>query len=145
MMAKDQGSEIQRPGFPEEAREAGHDAEPTPARAAKDVGVRRAAARAVAGLKPSPKRGHEASQAAVDAAFLVKGFGIPPGQSAKLVSDSKASQRATANEARQLLSEDDPLRDVPVPKEPASDLTTDTDEERLKPVLHQPARSVSKL
>jgi hypothetical protein len=84
-------------------------------------------------------------QAAVNAAFLVKGFGIPPGESAKLVSDGKASQSATEDKARQFLSEDDPLRDVPVPQEPASDLTTDTDEERLKPVLHQPARRVRKV
>ena len=128
--------------FPEEAQPRGHDAELTPAPNAKDIGVRRGAAPANAGAQPSPAPSRRVSQRAVDAAFLVKGFGIPPGKSAALVdSDGNGTGATTESEVRQLLAEDDPLKDVPTPEEPASDLTTDTDEHRLKPVLHtQPNR-----
>ena len=135
----------ERPQFPEEARSSGHDAELTPAAGGKDVGVRRGSAPVDAGSTPSPA-GVQASQGAVDAAFLVKGFGIPPGDSARLVTPGIAGKpNPTEEEARRLLAEDDPLKDVPTPKEPATDLTADTDEERLKPVLHQPNRRASNL
>ena len=131
--------------FPEEAQPAGHDAELTPAPGGKDVGVQRATGPANAGSAASPPPSG-ASQQAVDAAFLVKGFGIPPGKSSKLVGGAGAAgPSATEREARRLLAEDDPLTDVPTPEEPANDLTADTDETRLKPVLHQPNRRSSNL
>ena len=70
-----------------------------------------------------------------DAAFLIKGFGIPPHRAARLLDSSDAA--ATEAEARRLLAADDPLAGVPTPSEPASDRTADSDEERLKPVLHR--------
>jgi len=121
--------------FPEEAQPLGHDAELTPGPKAKDIGVRRAVAPANAGAQPSPASS-PTSQRAVDAAFLAKGFGIPPGKSAALVGPDETGTAATEREVRQLLAEDDPLKDVPTPEEPAADFTTDTDEHRLKPVLH---------
>lgn len=87
---------------------------------------------------PPPAPAQKASQAADDAAFLIKGFGIPPDRAARLVDSSDAA--ATEAEARRLLAADDPLADVPTPDEPASDRTADADEERLKPVLHRPRK-----
>jgi hypothetical protein len=85
--------------------------------------------------RQQPASAQQASQGGVDAAFLVKGFHIPPGKAASLVAGTDAA--ATEGEARRLLSEDDPLETVPTPHEPANDLAADTDEERLKPVLHR--------
>lgn len=138
-MTSQPGPDRKRREFPEEAHESGHDAELSPAAGGKDVGVRRATAPVHAGSTEPLVAGH-ASQAAVDAAFLVKGFGIPPGAASRLVTRPAHSANATEREARRLLAEDDPLRDVPTPKEPATDLTSDTDEERLKPV-HRPSRN----
>lgn len=135
----------ERQGFPEETRTSGHDAQPAPVSAAKDVGVRRAAAQLNSASTPSQTTG-DVSQGAADAAFLVKGFGIPPGKASKLVDgDSPAASNATEAEARRLLADDDPLAGLPTPEEPAADLTVDSDEERLKPVVHQPTRSANSL
>ena len=69
-------------------------------------------------------------QATEDARFLAQQFDIPAPQAEKLTG-------APAEAVRHDTGEEDPLAGVPLPEAPASDVTPDADEERLKPVLHQ--------
>ena len=135
-MAEKKG-DAEQARFPEEQNPSGHDAEParevTPSRIVTEQ------------RKDRDVGGHPASaapQPAVDAAFLSTQFAMSPKQAAKLVSDRSApaeTSHQVERVARGVISEaTDPLKGVPTPREPAQDLTTDVDEERLKPVLHTP-------
>ena len=67
-----------------------------------------------------------------DAVFLHDEFGIAETEAAELVtpdgSDTDAVRLHDQNK--------DPLADVPTPRQPNRDMVEDTDEVRLKPVLH---------
>ena len=69
-------------------------------------------------------------QATEDARFLAQEFDIPAPQAEKLTG-------APSEAIRHDIGAEDPLAVVPLPEAPASDVTPDADEERLKPVLHQ--------
>jgi hypothetical protein len=78
------------------------------------------------------------SGAVTDAEFLADEFGIGEHRAASLVATGR-EQGETAEKlawkVQQARRNDDPLAGLPTPQEPANDLTSDTDEEPLKPVL----------
>lgn len=80
---------------------------------------------------PAPDRRVDSKE---EAAFLQKAFDIPPVEAARLVDapPETAAQLAQTDERRA-----DPLAGDPVPEAPASDVTADSDEEMLKPVLNR--------
>lgn len=72
-----------------------------------------------------------------DAEFLADEFDMPNRKAADLVarpgSDSETIKEKVADRQRA----DDPLEGMPTPREPAVEHEEDTDEVRLKPVLHE--------
>lgn len=60
---------------------------------------------------------------------------MTPRQAGRLVARDGADPDAV-REASEQQAQDDPLDGAPEPESPAREHTTDTDEERLKPVLH---------
>jgi len=70
-----------------------------------------------------------------DATFLETRFGMTPRRASKLVARDGADPDAL-REASERQAQPDPLKDVPQPQSPAREPTADTDEQRLKPVLH---------
>jgi hypothetical protein len=93
-------------------------------------------------VSPSERPGAvlASSDKLADTKFLAKEFHIPEQRAARAVLGEQVPDSVVtdlgAEVHRQLLSED-PLRDVPTPEEPSSDLISDTDEIRLKPVVHK--------
>jgi hypothetical protein len=77
------------------------------------------------------------SEQAVDADFLVEQFGVPTPKAADLVARDGADPADVELAARRIERTRDPLAGVPIPKEPQSELTPDTDEVRLKPVVRK--------
>ena len=73
-----------------------------------------------------------------DAAFLADQFDIPVANAAELVaSSSHGESAAEIQEAtNRRLRDEDALEGVPTPREPAHEHVADSDEVRLKPVLH---------
>ena len=78
----------------------------------------------------------DSKQQIEDGAFLAEEFDIPPRKAAKLVAGGDASGDLGSAIA-QKVSSVDALKGVPAPQS-ADDFTADTDETRLKPVLHTP-------
>jgi hypothetical protein len=71
-----------------------------------------------------------------DAVFLKERFGIAPRKAGDLVARDGADPDEIRAASEQQGAQD-PLGDAPQPAEPASEHTADTDEQRLKPVLHK--------
>jgi len=71
-----------------------------------------------------------------DATFLHDEFDIEENIAVELVSDSPVEADRIAEGVRSHDRRKDALAGVPTPREPAADRVADTDEERLKPVLH---------
>jgi hypothetical protein len=72
-----------------------------------------------------------------DAAFLVEEFEMPPREAAELVKREGEDAGEVEDATHQELKKRDPLKNDPTPQAPASDFTEDSDEERLKPVVHK--------
>jgi hypothetical protein len=72
-----------------------------------------------------------------DTAFLADSFDMTAAEAAALVADRPLDDETTTDLARTVREADDPLADVPTPKEPARDFVADSDEHALKPVLHR--------
>jgi hypothetical protein len=79
----------------------------------------------------------DARQKVEDGTFLAKEFDIAPRKAAKLVSSDAEESETVRDGVQQNLDGEDPLEGVPIP-EGSDDFTADTDETRLKPVLHRP-------
>jgi hypothetical protein len=73
-----------------------------------------------------------------DAAFLVEEFDVTAREAAELVARDDEDADKVKDATYDALKGRDPLRNKPTPEAPASDLTADTDEVRLKPVVHKP-------
>jgi hypothetical protein len=73
-----------------------------------------------------------------DAAFLADQFDVPVAEAAELVaSRGEGQEAAEIQEAtNQRLRDEDALEGLPTPREPAHEHVADSDEVRLKPVLH---------
>ena len=73
-----------------------------------------------------------------DAAFLADQFDIPVANAAELVASSSYEQSAAEIQeaTNRRLRDEDALEGVPTPQEPAHEQVADSDEVRLKPVLH---------
>jgi hypothetical protein len=128
---QDQGN----PEVPEERRAQGHDAKRDPAveTSGFDTPLPNAAP---AGKSDVPR---DDTSKADDARFLVEQFDVPERRAARAVLGETAPDSKVAElgaEVHRHVSGDDPLAGVPTPEEPATDLAGDTDEVRLKPVLH---------
>jgi len=65
-----------------------------------------------------------------------RGLPLPPRKAAKLVAGNDADTDEVAADLMRDQREADALKGKPVPKDSATDLTTDSDEEALKPVVH---------
>jgi hypothetical protein len=95
----------------------------------------------LAGRDCGPRgRAHEqapGSTKAEDAEFLVENFDIPIPTAADLVAGPEIDVIDVELATRKLEASHDPLKGVPVPKEPTSDLVSDNDEVRLKPVIRK--------
>ena len=72
-----------------------------------------------------------------DAAYLVDEFDMTPREAAELVKRDGEDAGRVEDAAQDALKKRDPLKGQPTPKAPASDFTTDADEERLKPVVRE--------
>lgn len=70
-----------------------------------------------------------------DATFLEKRFGLTPRQASGLVARDGADPDAV-REGSEKRARSDPLKHAPVPQSPADEHVADSDEQRLKPVLH---------
>jgi hypothetical protein len=70
-----------------------------------------------------------------DATFLEQRFGMTPRQASELVARDGAHPDEV-REGSERRAQPDPLADAPEPQAPAEEHTADTDEQRLKPVLH---------
>jgi hypothetical protein len=121
-----------RPDIPEESNPRRHDALPDPPMASESVSSGDTA--------PAPlgERALEESPSKVDdAKFLSDEFDISERDAALLVSGTGEDDAdLLAAVVREKRGTDDPLADVPTPKEDTANLTTDADEKMLKPVLH---------
>ncbi len=75
-----------------------------------------------------------------DAAFLADEFDVPVEKAADLVSSNGHEQEAAEIQeaTAKRLRDEDALEGVPPPHEPAHEHVADSDEVRLKPVLHSP-------
>jgi hypothetical protein len=74
-----------------------------------------------------------------DAKFLVDEFGISAPKVAGLIVGEGEPAPVTDEilaQVQQQVRTEDSLADKPTPEAPANDLVADTDEQRLKPVLH---------
>ena len=76
----------------------------------------------------------DTNQKVEDGTFLAEEFDIPARKAARLVSSEGDAGKVEAGVHEKLRSAD-ALEGVPTPRA-SDDLTTDTDETRLKPVLH---------
>jgi hypothetical protein len=74
---------------------------------------------------------------AEDADFLAREFGIAPRRAGELVARDGARADDVAAAARERAKRRDPLAGAPVPDEPGRDRVPDSDEVRLKQVLHE--------
>jgi hypothetical protein len=72
-----------------------------------------------------------------DVDFLVEEFDMNIPEASDLVARDDTEAEALEQAERRRQGSKDPLDQVPTPKEPASDLTADVDEERLTPVIHE--------
>jgi hypothetical protein len=70
-----------------------------------------------------------------DATFLEKRFGMTPRQASALVA-REGTHPDEVREGSERKAHSDPLNGAPEPQSPAEEYTADTDEQRLKPVLH---------
>jgi hypothetical protein len=83
--------------------------------------------------KTDPDAGRD-KQENVD--FLVDRFGIASPKAADLIADNETESKSLSSNANARQHRKDELDDVPVPEAPESDFIADSDEEQLKPVLH---------
>jgi hypothetical protein len=118
------------PDIPEERNPRGHDAQPNPTRPG---GRETPAPVPSVATEPSPRRRPSKSD---DAKFLVDEFDVPEARAAELV--ARPDQTADITRDLHERESDDALEGVPRPQEPTQDITADSDEERLKPVLKTP-------
>jgi hypothetical protein len=73
-----------------------------------------------------------------DAKFLVDEFNIAEGAASNLVaSEDDELAEEVVGDLHQAQDADDPLKGIPTPSEPPEEFTLDTDEEKLKPVIHE--------
>lgn len=72
-----------------------------------------------------------------DVEFLVEEFDVTVDGAADLVARDGQDRDALEDAARAHQATRDPLAGQPTPQEPEHDLTEDSDEERLMPVLHR--------
>jgi hypothetical protein len=77
----------------------------------------------------------DTKQKVEDGTFLAEEFGIPANKAAELVSQPGEADQVEAGVQSNLRAAD-PLEGVPTPKA-GPDFSADTDEIRLKPVLHE--------
>jgi hypothetical protein len=76
-------------------------------------------------------------QRVVDAEFLADEFEMPARKAADLVARPGSDGEAIKAEVHERQLAEDPLKGMPTPQEPAVEHEEDTDEVRLKPVLHE--------
>jgi hypothetical protein len=122
------------PDIPEETYGSGHDSFNEPEVPSKTQ------SRAVP-VPDTPSRGQAATlprlAAVTDAKFLVDEFGVNEQKAASLIAASHVEpEAAILTGLREADGQVDPLAGIPTPEEPRNDLVPDSDEERLKPVLH---------
>lgn len=79
--------------------------------------------------KPSPESGNPAEEAE----FLVEAFDLTEREASELVTDGDAGETGAAVQKKRRAR--GAFQEVPVPEAPKSDLTADSDEELLKPVV----------
>ena len=126
------------PDAPEEQNPLGHDSQPHDADIAGEP--------ATVSARPTPGAPFVSSATSTplaDAKFLKDEFGIRESAAARLVADGRDQPDTSGRLMRDLHGVEksgSSLEGVPTPEAPASDLTSDTDEERLTPVVGSPNR-----
>jgi hypothetical protein len=86
-------------------------------------------------MQPKPSR--DSGKPAEEAEFLVEEFELTEREASELVSDGDGEAGETRAAVQKKRADHKPLQDAPVPEAPETDLTADSDEERLKPVVRR--------
>jgi hypothetical protein len=81
------------------------------------------------------KPSQEGGKPAEEAEFLVEEFELTEREASELVTDGDGEAGETQAAVLKKRASREALQDAPVPEAPKSDLTADSDEERLKPVV----------
>lgn len=87
--------------------------------------------------EPEPAHATRVVGQVQDVEFLVEEFDVTVDGAADLVARDGQDRDALEDAARAHQAIKDPLAGQPTPQEPENDLTEDSDEERLMPVLHR--------